>query len=192
MWNWLSTYIYIYISYFLSLALFICLSGSLTLSHACSDVFRFFFLSLSFHGFIQCNKGDRPEITITKKKRKKKRKIRESCVFCPPSLAVTAQRTLSALWWDIIKEEVVEAPCLWSSPSGWGSPEPRLKAWCPRSPWRRSQQSLAFRPRRKTSSLLALVWTAAAPARTDCGPRARSPAPAVLPLTFSARSTWWN
>lgn len=53
----------------------------------------------------QCNKSDRPEITITKQ-------TQDSC--CPLSLANTAQRTSSADW-DVIKEEVVEAHFLYYS-----------------------------------------------------------------------------
>ncbi len=177
----INLYIFIYIFIFLvfSLSHLFGLCVSVSLTRLFWFILIFFFSRSPFMDLYNVTKVTDLKLQ-SPKKRKKKEKIRESCVFCPPSLAVTAQRTLSALWWDIIKEEVVEAPCPWSSPSGWGSPEPRLKAWCPRSPWRRSQQSLAFRPRRKTSSLLALVWTAAAP----CTNRLRSAALALQRLPF--------
>lgn len=65
----------------------------------------------------QCNKSDRPEITITKQ-------TQDSC--CPLSLANTAQRTLRA--WDVIKEEVAEAHFLYYSLSDSGFLEQHLKA----------------------------------------------------------------
>lgn len=65
----------------------------------------------------QCNKSDRPEITITKQ-------TQDSC--CPLSLANTAQRTLRA--WDVIKEEVAEAHFLYYSLSDSGFLKQHLKA----------------------------------------------------------------
>lgn len=165
-------------------------------SHTCSFFFSLTFalvLILALYGFLQCNRWQTWKITKKRKKKKGKNQTEnqkkwELCV-CPPSLAVTAQRTLSAWWWDIIKEEEVEALCLQSSPSGSGSPVPRPKAWSPHSPWPRSRRSLAARPRQRRSSPRALAWTAAAPARTGSDRHARSPEPDAPPRTSSARST---
>lgn len=66
----------------------------------------------------QCNKSDRPEITITKQ-------TQDSC--CPLSLANTAQRTLSASG-EVIKEEVVEAHFLYYSLLNLGFLKQHLKA----------------------------------------------------------------
>lgn len=66
----------------------------------------------------QCNKGERPEITITTQ-------TQDSC--CPLSLANTAQRTLSARG-EVIKEEVVEAHFLYYSLLNLGFLKQHLKA----------------------------------------------------------------
>lgn len=79
---------------------------------------RYVFLSFLFE-CTQCNKSDRPEITITKINPK------DSC--CPLSLAVTAQRTLSAKW-DVIKEEVAEAHFLYYTLLNSGFLKQHLKA----------------------------------------------------------------
>lgn len=86
-----------------------------------------------------------------------------------PSLTVAAQRTKS-VWCSDIKEEAAEARSLRSC-SLWagGSPAPRLKAWCPRSPWLRSRRSLGALPRQRRSFPRALASTEAAPGRTSCG-----------------------
>lgn len=76
-----------------------------------------YFFSLPFE-CTQCNKSDRPEVTITKQ-------TQDSC--CPLSLANTAQRTLSADW-GVIKEEVVEAHFLYYSLSDLGFLKRHLKA----------------------------------------------------------------
>lgn len=102
-----------------------------------------------------------------------------------PSLTVAAQRTQSA-WCSDIKEEAAEAPSPKSCSLGaGGSPAPRLKAWCPRSPWLRSRRSLGARPRRRRSSPRASASTAAAPGRTGCG------RPALLLGTGAPLPTSW-
>lgn len=103
----------------MALQLSLTVSGNLSLSY-CSVLIRTgFSLTLSYYfECTQCNKSDRPEITITTQ-------TQDSC--CPLSLANTAQRTLSASG-EVIKEEVVEAHFLYYSLLNLGFLKRHLKA----------------------------------------------------------------